>query len=316
MEILKLLETLRTPFWDFVLGLATHLGAEMVFMIVGLFIFWCVDKKWGFRYFVIGLMGNALNQLLKGIFLIPRPWVIDENFTIVESARAQATGYSFPSGHTQSAVSVFGTGAARIKKRWAYAVSAAVILLVAFSRMYLGVHTPLDVGVSLATGVGIVALYVWLFEKYDTSRRAKVVIGVASALFCVLLVLYLYLAGAREANVAVFDEDGKKAASTVLGTMLSFLIAWWVDDKRTHFDVKAVWWAQALKFLIGLGLIIGARVGLKPVFAAIFGEYPLVDALRYFIMALVGGTLWPMTFRFWGRFGRRKAPQSADIPLT
>lgn len=316
MELLKLLEALRTPFFDGLFGLITHLGAETVFTVAGLFIFWCVDKKWGFRYFVIGLMGNALNQLLKGIFLIPRPWVIDEGFSIVESARAHATGYSFPSGHTQSAVSVFGTAAAWLKKRWGYAASAAAILLVALSRMYLGVHTLLDVGVSLATGVGVVALYVRLFEKYDGNRRAKIAVGLTSALFCVLLVLYLFLAPARAASVAAFDEDGKKAACTVLGTTLGFLLAWWVDDRRTHFDVKAVWWAQALKFLIGLGLIIGARVGLKPVLAAILGESPLVDALRYFIMALLGGTLWPMTFRFWGRLGREKAKQVPEIPIT
>ncbi|HWQ57408.1 MAG TPA: phosphatase PAP2 family protein [Clostridia bacterium] len=316
MELLKFLESLRTPFFDAFFSLITHLGSENVFTVLGLVIIWCVNKKWGFRYFIIGLMGNAVNQLLKGIFLIARPWVVDESFTIVEAARAQATGYSFPSGHTQSVISVFGTVAVWAKKRWIYVVSAAAILLVAFSRMYLGVHTLLDVGVSLIAGVGVVALLVWLFEKCDGNRRAKIAIGLGSLLFVIALVLYLFLAPTREASVAQFDEDGKKAACTLLGTTLGFLLAWWVDDRYTHFEVKAVWWAQALKLLIGAGLILGVRVGLKPVLAAVFGESALVDALRYFLMALVGGTLWPMTFKFWSGLGRAKVEKNQNLPLT
>ncbi len=316
MEFLRFLESLRTPFLTALFSLVTHLGAEMVLMVVGLVLFWCVDKKWGFRYFIIGLTGNVLNQFLKAIFLIPRPWVVDEKFTIVESARAQAGGYSFPSGHTQSVVSTFGTAMAFAKKRWLSVAGIAAIVLTAFSRMYLGVHTPLDVGVSLVTGVLTVWFFVWLFEKFDGSRRAKIVIGLSSLLFATVFVLYVFLAPAREANIAQFDVDARKGACTLLGTILGFVLAWWVDDKYTHFEVKAVLWAQALKFLIGLGLVLGVRFGLKPVLAALFGESPFLDAVRYFIMTLVGGALWPMTFRFWGRLGVGGKKAATDMPLT
>lgn len=316
MEFLRFLESLRTPFFDELFSLITNLGAETVFMVLGLFIFWCVNKKWGFRYFIIGLMGNVLNQFLKAIFLVPRPWISDQNFTIVESARAGATGYSFPSGHTQSVVSVCGTVMVWLKKRWVSVTGAILIALTAFSRMYLGVHTPLDVGVSLATGILTVALLAWLFNRYDGSRRAKIVIGLCALLFSVALVLYLYLAPIRDANVAQFDADGKKAACTVLGSFLGFLVAWWVDDRYMHFDVKAIWWAQALKFALGLGLIMGVRIGLKPVLNAIFIESAFTDGLRYFLMSIAGGVLWPMTFRFWSGLGRERTKEPANLPLT
>ena len=316
MEFLRFLESLRTPFLNELFSLITNLGSETVFMVFGLLIFWCIDKKWGFRYFVIGLAGNVLNQFLKAIFLLPRPWVADQNFTIVESARADATGYSFPSGHTQSAVSVFGTTIVWLKKRWVSAVGVILIALAAFSRMYLGVHTPLDVGVSLVTGILTVALFAWLFNRCDSNRRGKIIIGLSALLFNTALVLYLYLAPVRAASIAQFDADGKKAACTVLGSFIGFLMAWWVDDRYTHFEVKAVWWAQALKFALGLGLILGARIGLKPVLNAIMGESAFTDGVRYFLMAVTGGVLWPMTFRFWNRLGRGQSSQSENLPLT
>ena len=108
MTFLKMLESIRTPFWDQVAAAVTLLGEETFFMLVGLALVWCFDKRWGFRLLFVGLTGTVLNQLLKAVFLIPRPWVIDPEFTIVETARAGATGYSFPSGHTQSAACVLG----------------------------------------------------------------------------------------------------------------------------------------------------------------------------------------------------------------
>ena len=92
MTFLKMLESIRTPFWDQVAAAVTLLGEETFFMLVGLALVWCFDKRWGFRLLFVGLTGTVLNQLLKAVFLIPRPWVIDPEFTIVETARAGATG--------------------------------------------------------------------------------------------------------------------------------------------------------------------------------------------------------------------------------
>ncbi|MEG0833270.1 MAG: phosphatase PAP2 family protein, partial [Oscillospiraceae bacterium] len=101
MEILRALEGIRTAFFDKIMAVVTYLGDEAVFLVIVLFVLWCVDKKWGIRLLFLGLSGNVINQLLKAVFCVPRPWIIDPQFTIVESARAGAGGYSFPSGHTQ-----------------------------------------------------------------------------------------------------------------------------------------------------------------------------------------------------------------------
>ncbi len=303
MEFLRLLEGLRTPFFDAFFSLVTRLGEETVFMAVGMLILWCVDKKWGFRFFLIGLVGNALNQLLKAIFVVPRPWLMEESFTIVESARSAATGYSFPSGHTSSAVTVFGSIAAWQKRPAVTWACVGLILLTAFSRMYLGVHTPLDVGVSLAVAAAVVLFFAWLFNAVDKSERAKYWIGAGVGALALALLFYVLFAPARPASVAEFDEHGVKNAWTLLGTTLGLFLAWWVDARHTHFEVKAVWWAQILKLVLGLALIVALRAGLKALFAALFGDWMALNGLRYFLMTVAGGVLWPMTFPYFAGLG-------------
>lgn len=306
MAILRILEGIRTPFWDTVMANATFLGDQTVFMALGLIVIWCIDKKWGFRLFYLGLLGSAVNQLLKAIFLIPRPWVQDPNFTIVESAREAATGYSFPSGHTQGAFTLFGGLALWLKKRWATAAAALVILLVAFSRMYLGVHTLLDVGVSLLSGVLLIALMAYLFQKADSGKRTVYVLGVAGMLFCAASMLYVVIAPVTPNNVAEFDAHGLESTFTLTGAMLGLLVIWWLDDKYLHFPVKAVWWAQIIKCAAGLALIMAVRVLLKQPLLTLFGGYAAADGVRYFLMTIVGGALWPMTFNFFSRLGGNK----------
>ena len=76
-----------------------------------------------------------------------------------------------------------------------------------------------------------------------------------------------------------------------------------VDERYTHFDTKAVWWAQVLKMLIGAALVVGIKAGLKPVLIALLGNTGTTNALRYFLMAFVGAAIWPMSFRFFARLG-------------
>ena len=115
MEFLRILEGLRTPVGDTFFSTVTILGEETLLIVAGLLFFWCINKKHGYFILSVGFLGTVLNQFLKLVFRVPRPWVLDPEFTIVESARAEATGYSFPSGHTQNGVGIFG-GIARINK--------------------------------------------------------------------------------------------------------------------------------------------------------------------------------------------------------
>lgn len=117
MEFLYLLEKIRNPIFNKLMLAITTFGEETAFLVVALIIFWCVDKNRGYYVMVGGFFGNIVNQFLKILCRVPRPWILDENFTIVEEAREAASGYSFPSGHSQTAVGTFGSLAATEKNR-------------------------------------------------------------------------------------------------------------------------------------------------------------------------------------------------------
>ena len=306
MEFLKLLQEVRTPFLTKVFSALTYLGDELVFMAAVLVVLWCVDKKWGYRLFAMGMFGTIFNQLLKAVFLVPRPWVLDAGLEPVPSALESATGYSFPSGHTQSAATLFGGVAIWLKKCTATVICVLLILLTAFSRMYLGVHTPLDVGVSLATGALTVMVFAYFFQKPQRGIQMSIGAGIALVGTALALLLYVLLAPQTDRNVAQFDEEGVKTAYTVFGTVVGLAASWLVDKYFLCYDVRAAWWAQVLKFVLGLGLIALLRIVLKQPLLSLFQGSGVADGVRFFLMTVTGGILWPLTFRLWSKTARLK----------
>lgn len=305
MQLLYALESIRTPLLDTLMAWITECGGELVFMAVAITMFWCVSKACGYYMLTVGFTGTILNQFLKLAFRIPRPWVKDPDFTIVESARAGATGYSFPSGHTQNVFASFGCGMRWTKQTWLRIVCGAIVVLTAFSRMYLGVHTPLDVGVSFGIGLVLVFALYPLFSRFEERPNAMYwVFGVMIVLNLAYLLyaeLWPFPADVDAANLA----EGRKNAYTLLGAVLGMTGAYFIDRKYVHFDVRAVWWAQALKVVLGLALTVALRTVLKAPLLALFGGHNAAHLLRYFIMVLFAGGVWPMTFRWFGRLGKK-----------
>ena len=89
MEFLRLLEEIRTGWLNGIMLAVTYLGSEIIFLAVALIFFWCVDKTRGYYLMSVGFVGTILNQFLKLYCRIPRPWVQDPQFTIVEEASGQ-----------------------------------------------------------------------------------------------------------------------------------------------------------------------------------------------------------------------------------
>ena len=157
MRFLYWLESIRTPFITDLMLAITHLGEEVPFLVAALIVFWCVDKYHGYYMLAVGLLGNMANQFLKITCRIPRPWTRGDGFAAVEAAKAEAGGYSFPSGHSQTSVGTFGCIAVTQKNKFIRWTCLVVMIMVPFSRMYLGVHTPADVLVGSAMALVLVA---------------------------------------------------------------------------------------------------------------------------------------------------------------
>ncbi|MBE6599856.1 MAG: phosphatase PAP2 family protein [Ruminococcaceae bacterium] len=307
MEFLYFLESIRNPVLTAIMSVITYLGDEVAFLALALGIFWCVNKKRGYYLLSVGFCGVIINQVLKLCFRVPRPWVIDPEFSAVESAVPAATGYSFPSGHTQNVTCTFG-GVARFSKAlWIRIASIAVIVLVAFSRMYLGVHTPLDVCVSLVIGVGLVFALYPLFEY--ANKRENVYYWIFGSFFIISLgfLAFALIFPQFVPLDAAHSASALKNACTILGATAGMLIAYPVDRYFVKFEEKASVLGQILKLAVGLAVVLLIKSGLKEVFTlGGVEEHFMLRALRYFLIVVFAGCIYPMTFKLFAKIGTKK----------
>ena len=173
--------------------------------------------------------------------------------------------------------------------------------------MYLGVHTPWDVGVSLCIAVVLVFVFYPLVRWCsDAPKRMAALLGAMLAL-AVAFVCY--------ANFARFPADidpqnlyeGQKNSFSLLGALLGFCVAYPVERKHIRFEEKAVWWVQVLKVVLGLGGLLAIKEGLKALFAAVGFLWVGTNAIRYFVVILFAALVWPLCFPYLRRLeGKRK----------
>lgn len=290
MTFLWLLEGLRTPFLDKWMQFITYFGQELIIIAVICALYWCADKRFayllGFTYFTAGLCV----QSLKITFRIPRPWILDPAFKAVESAVPGATGYSFPSGHTQGATCLFYPLALRTSRLWLKLLYILAFLAIGFSRMYLGCHTPKDVITSMVLSLAIASV-LWRFQSVllDNDGNLKLI---AAILVCLSLAtagysLILHGNGVIETGYAM---DCCKASGAGLG----FAIGWYIERTKIHFDTRTgSIGTQIVKLLAGLA----AAMLIKEGFSMIFGSSILAKMSEYFILVLWVLVIYPFIFR-------------------
>ena len=300
MGFLYFLEGIRIPIVTDLMLLVTRLGEETALLVMALIVFWCVDKYRGYYLLGVGLFGNMANQFLKIICRVPRPWVRDPGFTPVEASIGEAGGYSFPSGHTQTAFGTFGAIAASSKRRVTIALCVVLAVLVGFSRMYLGVHTPADVLV----GAGMALAMVFSMKSISMGKHKRHFIWLCLGLLVLSVAFLVYLLltpRPEDTNYA----SALKNAYTFLGCFAALPLVWLADEKKLHFSTKAVWWVQILKTVLGLGIVLLVKEGLRTPLEAMFAGHLAARAVRYFLIVAVAGILWPMSFRWFGKLGRK-----------
>jgi membrane-associated phospholipid phosphatase len=143
----------------------TFLGASVTLWTLLILYHWLVDPKFGRRLGIVLAVSIITNQLLKGVFGTSRPYDLDAALS-TESARHTGGGHGFPSGHTQNAATFWPAFAFRYGRTWFWIVAILIVFAVALSRIYLGVHMPIDVTGGFIFGM----IFAWVAGSWSGPR--------------------------------------------------------------------------------------------------------------------------------------------------
>ena len=190
MSFLYFLENIRNPVLDFIFSIVTLCGEETVFMAIGLIVFWCFSKSQGYYLLCTGFIGTVVNQFLKIVCRVPRPWVKDPAFTIVESARADATGYSFPSGHTQSVMASLGCPA-RFTARKALSYLFCGLRRPTMQTVSFSFATVFDAALSNIEASNCTVSGCWLFSSSSAQPQHTAISTAQKIVFLIIILSFI-----------------------------------------------------------------------------------------------------------------------------
>lgn len=273
METIRFIQSFSNDFLDRFFIAVTMMGEEYFFMSIVCLFYWCIDKRFGYKLGFAYLSNGVFNTSLKNLFKVPRPFIKDPALRALRIETAG--GYSFPSGHTQFTSSFWTTMVLQFKKKWIYPVGLFFILLVALSRMYLGLHTPTDVLAGAALGIGWVFLSNALFDYAErTGRKSAFLILVIPA----IIGMFFFR-----------DEDYYK----IVGSFTGFYAGYLIETRWIRFDVKAPWWLQVTKFVSGLAVLLLLKETIK----LVLPESIISHTVRYFLLVIWVAVLAPLIFK-------------------
>jgi membrane-associated phospholipid phosphatase len=261
LEIIKFLQSLSSPLVDNLFQAITFLGEETIYVGAIVILYWCLNKRTALRFAFIQIFSMVINGAIKDTIRAPRPIGTEGIFSLrVETA----TGYSFPSGHTQGTATFWSALMKVYKKPWLYILGPIVILAVALSRLYLGVHWPKDVAAGIILGVISMLLADKIIDfTYKKNDHRYMLILVVPALL----------------GLAVFpSEDYVKATATVSGLYIGYTL----ESKYISFITNATLLKQVLKVIIG---ILGIAL-LKLLIKLLFPDNNIEAFLDYFLLGL------------------------------
>ena len=255
-------------------------------------VYWCMDRKTGRFGLLCFSFGQFMNQTCKAIFCIPRPWIRNEAIHPSEHAIESASGYSFPSGHSQTAMSSYGALIVSGKYGKVIRVILMVcILLVGLSRNYLGVHTPQDVIAGFGMGVlSIVAvIYMSHHSSFFTGGKA-VAAGLCLVGAMTVFVLLKQYPGSVEQAV-LMKEDAMKAYGFMAGTIVSAYYMQTNSFTTDHLSIKQ----RIRRALIGSVMIAPVYFG-GDVLLAVFLPMEAALWIWTFSSAVTGMVIVPSVF--------------------
>ena len=286
LSFINWVQQFSSPALDTFFRWITLLGDQEYYMVVIPLVYWIWSKEFGIRFTVVFLVSIYMNTAIKYNYGAERP---DLAVRLIEE-----DGFSFPSGHAQGNAAFWGYLAREVNRKWAYTVAIILIVLVAFSRVYLGVHFPIDVIAGVLIGLLILVGFEFLQRRYrlELSDRS-----------------YFLLTGGIV--LLLFLNQSFGLAPVVLGYGLAALWGYRLEKRLIDFEVKAAWWQHLIKAVVGIAVLFGLRQVTRTLFISLPGiseEQELLHAimtfLRYFVIGVWVTFAAPWLFKI-ARLSRR-----------
>lgn len=265
--------------------LVSALPKSSLTAIIPAVFFWCINKYAGIFIMFNAEFGRVINDLLKGTFCVYRPWFKDMDIVPAGDAMEQASAYSFPSGHTQFTTAVYGGFAFFYRKvlpKLIIVLCAVLVAMVAFSRNYLGVHTPQDVLVSIIFSIGLFYVAEKIFTWIGKDKERQLTFFIGGLIICAVVFLWLYFKPYPEdflnGKVIVDPLRARADAFDALGFGLSFFLGWFLEQKFINFKTKVSTKDKLWRVIIGVGVLGVIAVVFYPLMKILFS----VEVYKFF----------------------------------
>lgn len=273
LTLIRVLQKMSCGFMDFMNIAFTYLGDEIFFLVVAVVLFWCIDKKFAYKFMNVYLLSVAVNEGVKTIVKRARPYTVDG----IASIGSKTDGYSFPSGHSQSIANIstqinMKYNADKLLRKIFLPLGIGLTVIVMFTRMYLGQHFLTDVIVGAALGIGLAVVFSYLYELLGDKEEwiAAGIVPICTIALIIVLALGL---------------QGMGQVLNVLGVYTAISIGYFMEKKFIGYNVRSdKWWKYAIKVAIGLVITLALKEGLK--FAFDSEQILLYNYLRYFLVGL------------------------------
>ena len=285
IEFLRFLRNISNSFTDFLMEAITMLGEQMVVIVILMILYFAYDKKVGKKIAYAMFSSVLINGVVKGLVQRIRPFKLDPT---LDSIRIEtATGYSFPSGHTQNTTTMFVSLPYHFKKKSLWIAGITISILVGFSRLALGVHYPTDVLVGFALGLGAAILFSYLYDKFSKTNRSEIILFGITLL---IMTPFLFIFYRKDYN----DILPFKGFYQIYAIFFAFSAGVLIDNLFVKFETKAP--LKIILFrILGAGIIyLLFNYGLKFVFPK---ENMFFVMLRYFITVFSVIGIYPLIFK-------------------
>lgn len=311
LDISFALQTLRDSLPDAIPVVAFVLGDLLngaVVFLAGSLILWCVDKKIGMRILLSFAFGYGINQAIKNIACVYRPWLLDSRLHVEPIAKGSATGYSFPSGHTVTITSAAASWAVNRKTRLAVGLAVGLVVLMAFLRVFLGAHTLVDVAAAIVVGLLAVALVQVAMSWVDAKPSRDVVVVLVGAALATLMGAFLIM----KPYPLDFMDDGLLIADPkemmddvfkALGMVYGALAGWIMERRLGGFSTDGTFAQKAKRFVPGAAFVGIWYVASKPACMAIGLDEPIAEFVKHFGLMLLMAGFYPAVI---ARFQKRR----------